>query len=583
VIGALAMSPAGRCGVGFGEGEADACADADGATDADDTADGDSRAGVGEALLIGDGVTAAGVVLARPIRLLGEVDAPASADLEPRTATKIAAGRSSASTAARPIAMCRGVISRGGQPERPRPARSAPPRSLESIDISQVAAWASVPGRPVETRGAARCDTLPPVTTTSLWRHADFMKLWAGQTVSELGSVVTRTAVPLVALLVLGAGPFEMALLVVAGSLAVLLLGFFAGAWVDRLRRKPLLIGADAIRAVLLFSIPAAYLANVLRMEQLYVIVFLEGCLGAVFDAAYPAYVPTLIGMDRVVEGNSKLATSSSLAEIGGPGLAGGLVQLIGAPFAIFVDAISFVVSSISLLLIRAPEPPRPARTVKTPIGREIAEALALVRRHPLLLPITLRSVIAHVAGSFYGVLYTLFLLNELHLEPFVIGVVISAGGVGSLVGSLFAGRTIGRLGLGPALIWTAFGASVIGILTPLAGGPVALATLMVFLPQLVGDGLQTIEGVAELSLIQGVIPNDILGRVNATLEVFSHGIAYPVGALLAAVLADSLGVRFGIAVGWAGMAVSILLLVLSPLPRIRVASDARALEAGLP
>jgi MFS family permease len=416
--------------------------------------------------------------------------------------------------------------------------------------------------------------------TTSLWRHGDFMKLWAGQTVSELGTVVTRTAVPLVALLVLGAGPFEMAMIVVAASLAVLLVGFFAGAWVDRLRRKPLLIGADAIRAGLLFSIPVAYLANVLRIEQLYVVVFLEGCLGSVFDAAYPAYVPSLIGVDRVVDGNSKLATSSSLAEIGGPGVAGGMVQLIGAPFAILVDAISFAVSAVSLLLIRAPEPPRPARTASTPIVREIVEAVTLVRRHPLLLPITLRSVIAHVAGSFYGVLYTIFLLEVLHLDPFVIGIVISAGGVGALVGSFFAARTIRRLGIGPALIWTAVGASVVGILTPLAGGPVALATLMVFLPQLVGDGLQTIEGVAELSLIQGVIPNEILGRVNATLEVLSHGIAYPLGALLAAVLAETIGVRAGIAIGWAGMALSILLLVLSPLPRIRQASDALAAEA---
>jgi MFS family permease len=409
----------------------------------------------------------------------------------------------------------------------------------------------------------------------SLWRHADFMKLWAGQTVSELGSVVTRTAVPLVALLVLGAGPFEMALLVVAGSLAVLLVGFFAGAWVDRLRRRPLLIWADAIRAVLLFSIPAAYLANALRIEYLYVVVFLEGSLGALFDAAYPAYVPSLIGVDRVLEGNSKLATSSSLAEIGGPGLAGGLVQLIGAPFAILVDAISFGVSAVSLGLIRRPEPARPTPTSVTPIREEILEGLRLVRRHPLLVPLTLRSVIAHVAGSFYGVLYTIYLIDELHLSPFLLGVVVSAGGVGSLVGSILAPRVIGRLGFGPALIWTAIGASIIGVLTPLAGGPLWLAVLMVFLPQLVGDGLQTIEGVAELSLIQGVIPNRILGRVNATLEVFSHGIAYPLGALLAAGLAGWIGVRGGVAIGWAGMAASILLLVLSPLPRIRQPADA--------
>ena len=413
----------------------------------------------------------------------------------------------------------------------------------------------------------------------SLWHHSDFLKLWAGQTVSELGTVVTRTAVPLVALLVLGAGPYEMALLVVAGSLAVLVVGLVAGAWVDRLRRRPLLIGTDAVRSLLLLSIPAAFAMGTLGMEQLFVVVFAEGCLGALFDAAYPAYVPSLIGADRVVEGNSKLATSSSLAEIGGPGLAGFLVQLLSAPFAVLVDAVSFGVSALSLLLIRTPEPSRPPRTTATPIAQEIAEGLRLVRQHRVLFPIAMRSIVAHVAGSFYGVLYTLYLIEDLDLPPFLLGVVISAGGVGSLVGSLFASRVIRAIGLGPALIWTALGASAIGILTPLAQGPLLLATAMVFIPQLVGDGLQTIEGVAELSLVQGLSPDRVLGRVNATLEVFSHGIAYPIGAIAAAGVAGIIGVRGGIALGWAGMAVSIVFLVLSPLPRIRSISDEVAVD----
>jgi MFS family permease len=414
---------------------------------------------------------------------------------------------------------------------------------------------------------------------TSLWRHGDFLKLWTGQTISALGSVVTRTAVPLVALLVLGAGPTEMALLVVAGSLAILLVGFVAGAWVDRVRRRPLLIGTDAIRSLLLLSIPIAYATGSLRMEQLYIVTFIEGCLGALFNAAYPAYVPSLIGVDRVVDGNSKLATSSSLAEIGGPGLAGALVQLVSAPFAILVDAVSFAVSAVSLLLIRTPEPKRPARTATTPIRHEIVEGLRLVRHDRVLLPIALRSAVAHVAGSFYGVLYTIYLIDDLHLTPFLLGVVISAGGVGSLVGSLFAARVIRRLGLGPALIWTAAGAAALGILTPLAQGPIVLATIMVFIPQLFGDGLQTIEGVAELSLIQGLSPDRLLGRVNATLEVLSHGIAYPIGALSAAAVAGVIGVRGGIALGWAGMAVSILFLVLSPLPRVRTIQDGKAVQ----
>jgi MFS family permease len=416
-------------------------------------------------------------------------------------------------------------------------------------------------------------------TTPSLWRHTDFLKLWTGQTVSELGSVVTRTAIPLVALLVLGAGPTDMALLVVAGSLAILLVGLFAGAWVDRLRRRPLLIGTDAVRSLLLLSIPIAYAAGVLRMEQLYLVTFVEGCLGALFDAAYPAYVPSLIGVDRVVDGNSKLATSSSLAEIGGPGLAGALVQLVSAPFAILVDAVSFAVSAVSLMLIRAPEPPRPPRTVTTPIRQEIIEGLRLVRHHQVLFAIAMRSIVAHIAGSFYGVLYTIYLIDDLdahstrRLAPHCVG------GVGAWVCSLLAQPVIRRLGIGPAMIWMAVGASALGILTPLAQGPVLLATVMVLIPQLFGDGLQTIEGVAELSLIQGLSPDRVLGRVNATFDVLSHGIAYPIGALVAAAVAGVIGVRGGIAIGWAGMAVSILFLVLSPLPGIRTIADEKAVQ----
>jgi len=411
----------------------------------------------------------------------------------------------------------------------------------------------------------------------SLWKHPDFLKLWTGQTVSQLGSVVTRTALPLVALLVLGAGPLELAILVISGSLAVLLVGLVAGAWVDRLRRRPILIWTDVVRAALLFWIPIAYAIGALRIEQLYAVAFIEAGLGSLFDAAYPAYVPSLVGTDRVVEANSKLATSSSIGEIGGPGFAGALVQIAGAPFAMLVDAFSFVVSAVSLAVIRHPEPPRPARTVETAIGHEIAEGLRLVRRHSILVPLAARSIVAHVAGAFYGVLYSIYLLETLHLDPLLLGIVISAGGVGSLVASLFASRVVRALGIGPAIIWMASGASLLGVLTPLAQGPVAVATLMVFLPQLIGDGLQTIEGVGELSLIQGLIPDAVLGRVNATLEVISHGIAYPIGALLAAAVADQVGLRGGIALGWAGMAASILFLVFSPLPRLRSAAEWRS------
>jgi len=419
------------------------------------------------------------------------------------------------------------------------------------------------------------------VSEPSLWGHSDFLKLWTGQTVSRLGSVVTRTALPLVALLVLGARPFELALLVIAQSLSVLLVGLVAGAWVDRLRRRPILIATDVARAALLFSVPLAQVLGVLRMEQLYAVAFLAGCLDVLFSAAYPAYVPSLIGVDRVVEGNSKLAMSASIAEVGGPSLAGALVQIISAPFAILVDAWSYLVSALSLSLIRSAEPARPPRETTSRVIHEIVEGLRVVRRHPVVFPLAARSIIGHVSGAFYGVLYSLYLLETLHLDPFLLGIVISAGGVGSLVGSVFASRVVRAIGIGPAILWMAAGSSAIGILTPLASGPLFVATLMVFLPQLIGDGLQTIEGVAEISLVQGLVPDRILGRTNATLEVVSHGVGYPIGALLAAFVAEQIGVRGGIAVGWAGMAVSLVFVVFSPVPRVHSAAEYVATEAA--
>ncbi len=416
---------------------------------------------------------------------------------------------------------------------------------------------------------------------SSVWTLVDFRRLWVGQTVSQLGSVVTRTAIQLVALLTLGAGPRELALLVVATSAGTLLVGLFAGAWVDRLPRLPVLIWNDVARALLLVSIPIAHALGLLAIEQLYLVVFLTAALGALFDAAYPAYVPTLIGTERLVEGNSRLAMSESIAEIGGPGFAGALVQIVSAPFAILVDAVSFVVSAFSLALIETPEPARPARTTTSRIWHEIAEGLRLVRRHAIVLPIALRSLPDHFFGAFFGVLYSLYLLEELHLDPFLLGIVISAGGVGSLVGSMFASRVVRDLGIGRALVWTDVAASALGILTPLAQGPLAVATLMVFLPQLVGDGLKTVSGVAEISLIQGVVPDRVRGRVNATLDVAAHGLGYPLGALAAAVVGETVGARWGIAIGWAGMALSVLFLVLSPIPRLRTAADHLAREAA--
>jgi predicted MFS family arabinose efflux permease len=336
-----------------------------------------------------------------------------------------------------------------------------------------------------------------------------------------------------------------------------------------------MLIWTDVIRAGLLFSIPAAAVAGTLRIEQLYVVSFVEACLGTLFDSAYHSYLPSLVGVERLLDGNAKLSLSSSVAEVGGPGLAGAIVQVASAPFAILVDAVSFVVSAVSLIAIRAREAARP-RELRQALGREIGEGVRFVQRHALVFPIAASSVSEHFFGSFYAAVYSLYLLEELKLTPLLLGIVISAGGVGALIGASVAGRIVRRVGLGRSILVMMLASSAIGVLTPLASGPLFVATLMVFLPQLIGDGTNTIQWIAQDTVVQTAVPDRVLGRVNATLDVLSHGAA-PFGALVAAAIAESLGVRTAIAVAWLGTLASVLFIVFSPLPRLRSLDDVKA------
>src|SRR5438105_11611746 len=192
-----------------------------------------------------------------------------------------------------------------------------------------------------------------------LWRHPEFVKLWTGQTISRFGSEISQLAIPLAAALVLDASPAQMGLLSAFEFAPFLLLSLFAGVWVDRVRRRPVLIVADIGRAVILGSIPVAAVLGVLRIEQLYVVGLLTGVLTVFFDVAYQAYLPVLVSREHLVEGNSKLEVSRSVAQILGPGVAGALVQIITAPFAVAIDAASFIASALCLLPIRSPEPPR--------------------------------------------------------------------------------------------------------------------------------------------------------------------------------------------------------------------------------
>lgn len=407
------------------------------------------------------------------------------------------------------------------------------------------------------------------VTERSLWRHPDFMKLWTGQTVSELGSVVTRTALPFTAVITLHANALQVGILVASASTAVLLVGLFAGALVDRSRRRPLMIGADAIRAALVLSIPATAFTGTLSIEQLYAVAFLEAALGSVFDIAYRTYLPSLLPEGRLLEGNAKIGMTGAIAEIGGPGVAGALVQLITAPMAMLVDGISYVFSAISIGAIRMPE--RIVARADRPIGlrRELADGIGAVARDPVLRSLALAAVVGRLFGNFFASLYTLYALDELGLSPLLLGIVISAGGIGSLAAAGVVGPLTRRFGIGPTLVWSSVAAAPLGLLTALAGGPPLVAASFLFIPQLVGDGLDSVASINETTVRQLVTPPRLLGRVNGTMHVLREGIA-PIGAIAGALVADHFGIRLAVWVAVLGSMPSVAFLVLSPLRSMR-------------
>lgn len=403
----------------------------------------------------------------------------------------------------------------------------------------------------------------------SLWRDGDFVRLWTGQTISEMGSVVTRTALPILAVLTLHAGALELGVLVASASIAVLLVGLFAGVLVDRLPRRPFMVGADAGRALLLGSIPIAAFTGRLGLEQLYVVAFLEAGLGSFFEIAYRSYLPGLVAPGQLLEANTKIGMTSAVAELGGPGIGGALVQLVSAPVAILADGLSYVVSAISIALIRAPEREVPPVDVPRDLRRELGEGLAAVGRHPLLRPLALASVTSALFGNFFAALYTLYALEELHLSPVLLGLTVSAGGVGSLAATALVGPLTARFGLGPTLVWTRVAAGALAFLIPLAGGPPLVAAVFLFIPQLIGDGLATVSQINGITLRQLVTPAHLLGRVNGTTHVLLEGIA-PVGAIAGALVAEALGIRVAVSVAVLGSFAGLLFLLRSPIRTLR-------------
>lgn len=404
---------------------------------------------------------------------------------------------------------------------------------------------------------------------TGLWQHPDFMKLWVGQTISEFGSRITRDALPLVAVITLQASPDQMGLLTALSSLPILIFGLYAGVLVDRVRRLPVMLAANILRPLLLLSIPLAALAGTLSIELLYIVAAAVSLLGLIFEIAYRAVLPSLIERKDLVEGNSKLATTDSLAEVGGPAIAGLLVQWIGAPLAIFFDVMSYLAALVSLTLIRKREP-EPERKKHAPRDslRDIAAGWRFLLSDPVLRPLLLVNGTTALFGNFIGPLYALFAIQTLGLNPAQLGLVIASGGIGALLGATLAGQVTKRLALGQTLVIMLLIRAFSVLLIPLADGTPELAMLFLITGQIIGDAASTVYFIQEISLRQSLTPDRMLGRVNASMGFLGEGLA-PLGALAAGLLATLSSPRAVLFVAAAGVLLSLIWLIASPVRQL--------------
>ncbi|MDQ6669466.1 MAG: MFS transporter [Chloroflexota bacterium] len=404
-------------------------------------------------------------------------------------------------------------------------------------------------------------------------RQPDFLKLWSGLTVSLVGTQVSGLALPLTAVLFLGASGTEMGILGAARWLPYLVFGLLAGAWLDRVRRRPVLIATHVGRALLLASIPAGAVFGWLRIEQLYVVTLVLGSLMIFSDAAYQALLPTLVTREDLVDGNSKLELSRSTAQIVGPGLGGWLVQLVGAPLAVAVDAVAFAFDAMLVTSIRQAEPPPVGAKDGHNLRREIAEGLRWVFGSPVLRPIQAASMSFIGANAVWGTVYVLYATRDLHLAPAVLGLIFAAGGPGALAGALAAGAFTRRFGLGFVIVGTHALAAANFFLIPLAVVLAWLAIPLLMAAAFVGGCAITLGSIAELSLRQGMTPHRLQGRMNATMRSLNWSMA-ALGSLIGGFLGDAIGFVPTLLIGAGTSLASTAWLVFSPIPRLREAPE---------
>lgn len=382
----------------------------------------------------------------------------------------------------------------------------------------------------------------PPRRCLTLWSHRDFVCLWSAHGVSNLGSRITREALPLTAILVLAAPTEQIGVLAALILAPGLLVGFIAGHWIDRLRKRPLMIAMDWLRALVLLSIPIAALFNALHIAHLYAVALCMGSLSALFEIADQSYLPTLLARKRLTEANAKLAATTAVTEASGPALTGALVQWLSAPIAMVFDALSFALSACFLARIRRREIV-PAHHATVPLWFGVRAGVVASFSDPAVRAIFIANAMIALFAPMFVPIYAYYAIRELGMTPFLLGIAISCGGAGAMIGAALAPRLTRALGVARVLV---LGLSMLGtaqLLVPIAHGSPVAATLWLGAAQFIGDGFFVLYLVNELSVRQQLIPAHLLGRANASLRMTTGALA-PLGILLSGAAATLVGVR---------------------------------------
>lgn len=395
------------------------------------------------------------------------------------------------------------------------------------------------------------------------------MRLWSAQTLSAFGARISREGLGLAAILALNASPMQMGVLAALSVGPAFVVGLFAGGHVDRHSRRRLMIGADLVRALLLFTVPLAALAGALSMPQLYAVAALVGGAGVLFEIADHAYLPSLIASEHLVEGNARQEATDAVAEVAGPALTGVLVQWLTAPLAIAVNAATYLASALILARIGHREPPPVAAAIDAPWWQGFGAGLAALLAHPLVRPLLLMRLTAMLFGCFFAALYTVYAIKALGLSSAMLGLTIAAGGAGGLLGALLLPWLLARLPAGPVLLGCALMAGSFNLLIPLAHGTPLQCMLLLMAAQFGGDAMAVAASIAGDSLRQSILPPEMLGRCAAAFEA-CQGMAGLLGALAGGMLTTRLGLHATVAIAAIGLAVAPLWGIASPLRRLR-------------